>query len=578
MIKNKKEFIIRFAIAFGATAVFTAFMMFVVFRGVFYNAYISKGDKQFEKGNYTEAIELYKTARSWKGKRLGVYLSLAKTYAAAEDFVSAGEILSEAIDKKITTEETGVEQLHLMRIRVYSAAGQLTEAVNYTDGIDDQYMRKKIQEARPADIAYTPNQGSYDKTLKMTMTVREGETIYYTTDGTYPTKFSNIYVDPINIGVGETKITAVAVDAQGLVSPFLSVTYNVTNEYQEVEFDDPKVELMVRESLSKPTGRIRVKELEAVTWLSSYGIEGQIRTLSDLDLMPNLESLSLEDEHSITSFSNLSGKSKLTHLTVINCGLETNDLNAFGGLTALELLDISDNNVSSISVLSNLTGLKYVYLAQNRIDDLSPLTSATSLECIDAHQNNLTSIPDFTSQNLMTTLILGSNRISDISAIHHLTELTYLDVSKNLISNGKNLSKLEKLDTLNVSGNNLTNFDFLSSLPLIRHLDVSSTSFVSTKPIAELNLLTFNANNTGLATLDDIAKYKELISLEIAQTNVTDISFLNGLDCLDYLDISYCDIEDVSVLSGLKGLFTLKAPGIDVSSVKFFNTDIMVVS
>lgn len=96
-----------------------------------------------------------------------------------------------------------------------------------------------------------------------------------------------------------------------LVSPLLSVTYNITNENQAVSFDDNKVEQMVRRALSKPSGVIRVKELEAVTDLSNEGIDGYVKTLSDLDMMPNLQSLILDGENMMMSVSQLSGKAKL---------------------------------------------------------------------------------------------------------------------------------------------------------------------------------------------------------------------------------------------------------------------------
>lgn len=577
-IKNKKKFIGIFLATFAATALVAVFLLFVVFRGIFYNAYSSKGNARFESGNYEDAIKCYQTARSWKGKKADIYISLAKAYAAMEDYENAGNIIDEAIDKKITSKETGLEQLHLMKIKLFSESGQLADAVNYTESIEDQYIQRQIQAARPADISYSPNLGSYDKTFKMNMTVREGETIYYTTDGSYPTKFSNVYVEPINIGIGETNVTAVAIDSEGLVSSFLTVKYNVTNEYQEVEFDDPKIEAMVREALAKPTGRIRIKELESVTWLSSEGIDGRIKTLSDLDLMPNLEALSLENETSIVSFSPLSGKAKLTNLILIGCGLENPDLNALGGITSLELIDLTGNNITSISALSNLTNLKYVYLSQNRITDISALATAGSIEYIDASQNAITAIPDFDEQSSITGLSLGSNRIHDISTIHRLGLLTYLDLSKNSITNAKMIGQLTKLESLDISGNSIGSFDFLSSLTNLRDLNVSDTSFVSTKPIAKLKLMFFNANNTGIASLDDIANFKDLASLQISSTNVTELSPVASLEALDYLDIGYCNIEDITVLSEFKGLYTLNAPGVDVSGIQFANEDIMVVS
>ncbi len=574
-ISRKKAAV--FAASFVGTVLVVCIFVFFVFKGMFYGMYISRGDKMYESGNYTEAIKCYNTAKSWNSKKQQVYLSLAKAYQAIEDYENAGAVIDQAIEKKITTDETGLEQLYLTRIKIYSAAGQLIEAVNYTDNISDQYILRKIQAVRPADLNYTPTQGDYDKTQKMTITVGEGQTVYYTTDGTYPTKFSNVYVEPINIGNGRTSVTAVAVDKDGLVSPLLSVTYNVTNENEVVSFNDSKIESMVRLALSKPSGVIRVKELEAVTKLSNDAVEGYVKTLSDLDMMPNLQTLYLDGEIMMLSISQLSGKSKLTTLSLAGCELDSTEINVLGSLSALETLDLSNNDLTSISVLSNLTTLKYVYLSQNSIDDLSALSASKSIVMIDASNNRVSAVPDFEENTTLESLMLGSNYISDISTVHRFTALTYLDISKNLVKNAKNLSALTKLETLNISGNGITNFDFLKSLKNLITLNVDDTSFVSTKTISDLKLVNFSASGTGLASLDDLKGMTELVTLEIADTNVTDLAPIKDAQRLDYLDISGCRIQDVSVLSQLNGLYTLKAVGIDLSGVVFANPDIMIV-
>lgn len=577
MVKIDKKKAALFAGSFACTVLAVSLLIFVVFKGMFYKIYTSRGDNLFAAGNYTQAIKCYNTAKGWNSKKQQVYISLAKAYGALEDYEKAGEALDEAIDKKITTDETGMEELYLMRIKIYSASGQLIEAVNYTDGISDQYILRKIQAVRPADISYTPTQGDYDKLQKMKITVPEGQTVYYTTDGTYPTKFSNTYVEPINIGNGTTSVTAIAVNEDGLVSPLLSVTYNVTNENEAVSFDDKKIEQMVRQTLSKPNGIIRVKELESVTELSNDGIDGYVKTLSDLDMMPNLCSLNLEGESMLMSISQLSGKTKLSTLILSGCELDSADINVLGSLTALETLDLSNNNLTTVNVLSNITTLKFVYLSQNSIDDISALSASKSITMIDASDNRISAVPDFDAQIPLETLLLGSNYISDISTVHRYTSLTYLDISKNLIKNAKNLSALTKLETLDISGNSVANFDFLSSLKNLTGLNVSNTSFVSIKTISGLKLTSFSAKSTGLASIDALADMTELSSLEIADTNVTDLSAIKNAQKLDYLDISGCSIRDLSVLSELSGLYTLKAVGVELSGITFKNPDIMIV-
>ena len=575
MFKTKK-FWIAFGISFASAAAVTLFLLLVVFRGMFYNIYISKGDTRFEKGEYMRAADYYDTARSWKPKKQGAYLKIARACIAAEDFDAAGDIIDEAIKKKVKTRDSGLEDLYLMRIKVYSTAGKLNEAVNYIASLDDQYIRKKVELARPADLVYTPTQGSYDKSLKMSITVREGETVYYTTDGSYPTKFSNIYVDPINIGNGTTRITAVAVNAEGLVSPMLAVSYTVTNDYEEVVFDDEKMEKMVRKALSKPVGIIRVKELEGVTELSNDGIDGYLKTLSDLELMPNLTSFHIEGETKLISISQLSGRTALTSLTLASCDLDSTEINSLGSLTQLQSLDLTDNNITSISVLSNLPALKFAFLRKNGIEDIAPLSTLSNLLVLDVSENRISDISALPTS--LEAVHLSKNLVSDLSGIHALSKLLTLDLSHNLVTDAKNIGKLSSLETLTLASNNITNFEFLSELVSLTSLDVSSTSFVSTRAIASLPLVSLVANNTGIITLSDISKMQTLTSLDIAHTDITDIKALKNLPALDYIDISGCEIEDVSVLGDFPALYTVWAKGLDLDGIEFVNEDVYVVT
>ena len=64
-----------------------------------------------------DAVIVYGAGISGRGaaqvladKKQQVYLSLAKAYGAQEDYENAGAVLDEAIEKKLTTDETDMEQ------------------------------------------------------------------------------------------------------------------------------------------------------------------------------------------------------------------------------------------------------------------------------------------------------------------------------------------------------------------------------------------------------------------------------------------------------------------------------------
>jgi len=62
------------------------------------------------------------------------------------------------------------------------------------------------------------------------------------------------------------------------------------------------------------------------------------------------------------------------------------------GLTCLEELNISDNQVGYIDVLSNLINLKSVHLSNNCFDDISPLFELEKLEYANLSGNKISQV------------------------------------------------------------------------------------------------------------------------------------------------------------------------------------------
>ncbi len=94
----------------------------------------------------------------------------------------------------------------------------------------------------------------------------------------------------------------------------------------------------------------------------------------------------------------------------------------FSGLSSLANLDLSDNSISDISVLSGLTKLTELNLSDNSISNISVLSGLTKL----------------------TTLYLERNSISNVSALERLTKLTNLYLESNPISDYAPLRRLKK--------------------------------------------------------------------------------------------------------------------------------------
>ena len=68
--------------------------------------------------------------------------------------------------------------------------------------------------------------GEYSTQEKITVTADSGCSIYYTTDGTTPTKKSQLYTEPIKIPKKNSIYYFVAIDNQGITSSVVTRAYN----------------------------------------------------------------------------------------------------------------------------------------------------------------------------------------------------------------------------------------------------------------------------------------------------------------------------------------------------------------
>lgn len=106
-------------------------------------------------------------------------------------------------------------------------------------------------------------------------------------------------------------------------------------------------------------------------------------------------------------------------------------------LASTVAVDLSCNNITCVSPLSNLVACRVLNLSNNQIQDIAPLARLTSLE----------------------TLLLVSNKIESLKQVQVLRELPFLvklDLRYNLVCDKENIEKnirnvLENLQSLRLS-------------------------------------------------------------------------------------------------------------------------------
>jgi len=244
-----------------------------------------------------------------------------------------------------------------------------------------------------------------------------------------------------------------------------------------------------------------------------------LSTLCDPDTgvgLRNLTYLDLSYNHRIdytTHWANkaiLRGLTDLTELYLENTGIG-NNLSALGGLTNLEILDLSYNGIDDISPLydtathSGLTNLTELYLNDNQITDISVLTGLRNLKVLDLSNNRWTQVVGMTftfglsdisplyneaiglGLTNLQELYLNNNKITDISALAGLINLKVLDLSYNRWMNSFEALGLSDISPLSYTGLGLTNLREL-------YLNNNQITDISALPEAEYRLLDLSEN------------------------------------------------------------------------------------
>ena len=202
----------------------------------------------------------------------------------------------------------------------------------------------------------------------------------------------------------------------------------------------------------------------------------------------------------ISSDPTIQDARKITELDLTDAGIY--DISSLQYFIGLNKLSLGNNTVSDISVLAGLKKLEDLNLEQNMVSDLTPLAGLDRLTRLDLYENNITDISPLAGLTKLNMLDLRANKISDISAVKDMSLMEELYLSEN---------------------ESLSDLSAVSDMPSLRYL---------------------SARKTSVSQIDPIKNDLNLHSLIISWTNVSDISVVDRLTKISYLDIRNSPIKD----------------------------------
>lgn len=528
---------------------------------------LNQARHQSTSGNPKVASWFYDLAYEHSGQDESVAIELANQFKAAGNYTKAEYTLSNAIA------DGGTAELYIALCKTYVEKDKLQDAVNMLDNIGDPTIKAEIDALRPSAPTANPPAGYYSQYIPVELASSFG-TIYYSTDGEYPSTDDEPYAEPFILGGGETTVMAVSVAENGLVSPRSIFGFTVGGVIEAVYFDDPAIENAVRLQI----GREDVEPLISnELWeIASFTVPQDAKSCDDLTRLIYLNSLVIDGQE-LPSLRFLSSLTELRELTLNGCRIQSEDLQIIAALPNLQRLTLNDCGISTVAGLEKAQNLTYLNLANNTIRNLEPIAQLMNLEKIDLQHNALTNLSSLGGLSNLEELNVSYNSLTSVAPLATCTKLTWLDASNNDLVNLDGIDNLPELIYLAVNQNALTDVSVLAGVKTLKELYVSNNEIKEITDLSALMALeVFNFSGNKVKELPAWPSDGMLRVIDGSNNVITSLKNLKNQMNLTHVYMDYNKITSVSALKDCYKLVLVNVYGNEIESVKEL-TDLEII-
>lgn len=520
-------------------------------------------------GNSRLSSWFYDLAYDFSGHDENVAIELANQYKKTGNYTKAEVTLTKAINSEPTTE------LYCALCQVFVEQDKLLDAVNLLDNIPNAAIQAEIDALRPSAPAGDHDPGYYSQYIDVQLT-SSADTIYYTTDGDYPTTAGPVYSEFITLPAGETSIYAIGVNSDGLVSPLTVLGYTVTGVIEEVTFVDSAMESAIRELIGVSADAVvYTNQLWSV---KEFTVPETASTFSDLALMPYLEELTIQD-HTLDSLSSLATLTKLATLDLSGCRFPSEDLAVLASLPALTSLTLSDCSLSTISSLAGANSLTYLDLSNNTVRNLEALTPMSDLAELFLQHNAVTDLSALSGLANLEKLNLSFNAVTDLSPLALCVRLSWLDVSNNQLNSLYGVTSLPMLTYLSLEYNSLTDVSDLAGCTGLTSLNIGSNSITDISALSTLTKLEyFNFSSNQIEALPDWPDGCALQIIDGSYNALSSIDMLQKMQSLTYVYMDYNLLTNIDALADSYCLVQVNVFGNQISDVSALREHDIIVN
>lgn len=501
---------------------------------------LAQAQKNDIRGNQKLSAWFYDRAYDFSGKDGNVAIELANQYKKSGNYTKAEVTLTNAIRSGATAE------LYIALCNTYCQQDKLLDAVSLLANLSDPNISAQLEAMRPVAPVPDHNAGFYTQYISVGFDNDAGTT-YYTTNGDYPSTNGSSYTEPIQLESGETKICAITVGENGLVSPMTILSYTVGGVIEPAIFMDAQMEAAVRRELGMEDSKtVYTNDLWQIT---DFTLPENVSSLEDLAMMAYLDSLTIEGRH-LQSLDFLAPLTSLRALKLKGCSFPAESMKTLVQLPKLQELTMDDCGLSTIADLAGAQGLTSLNIANNTIRNLEVLSGITTLTKLDLQHNAIISLDALSSLRNLRELNVSYNALTTLNSLSSCSLLTTLDASHNLIATSDGLSALNLLENAALDYNKLVDLNGMEQCGKLTWLTLSNNSVSSLEPLKNLTKLhTLDFSYNTVSAMPDWNTEGDLSVVDGSYNSVTSIDSLAKLSNVTYVYMDYNKLTNVDALS-----------------------------
>lgn len=514
--------------------------LFIYDRDFTRDTLLSQARFQALHGNSRLSSWFYDAAYNFSGHDENVAIELANQYKKVGNYTKAELTLTTSIHDQPTVE------LYTALSKVYVEQDKLLDAVQMLGSISNPAIAQEIDALRPTAPEADQESGFFSQYIDVHLS-SNADTVYYTTDGTYPSVEGSVYDGGISLPAGETKVCAIAVNKDGLVSPVTALDYTVTGVIEKVEFTDAAMEAAMRELIHvSSTSTVYTDALWGIT---EFTAPEDVKDFSDLKYLPNLTKLTIREQN-IPTLESLSPLSRLVVLDLTGSTFPAEDLQVLASLPSLSSLTMAECSLSTIAGLENAANLTYLDLHDNTLRNLDVLETMPSLAELDLQHNAVTDLGKLSGLDKLVKLNIGFNAVTTLAPLSSCTRLTWLNADNNQITTLDGVDKLTALTDFSVNNNKIVGVSQLAGLTALQNLGIASNSvsdITMLNGLTKLQSFDFSGNN-AISELPDWPDGCALTTIDGSYNSLTSIDSLRNMQNLTHVYMDYNQITNIDAL------------------------------